>query len=226
MQAVILAGWKMSVKSDESDSMTDIDGRPFMEYQLDLLKKHGIDDIIVCPGYLGKNIRYYFYKGEPFGVKLKFSEEEDRNYGTGGVIKRLLPYLDNEFYVIYGDSYCPIKYNNIMEYYRKMKMMGIILINRNYNHEIKGNVVIKDKYIESFNPHNWDKELSYVYTNICILNKKIFNCFSGQDFITIEEIFNMLISKKELVGYEISEKNIEISSYKGIERFINYIVMG
>ncbi|MBI5206804.1 MAG: D,D-heptose 1,7-bisphosphate phosphatase, partial [Candidatus Firestonebacteria bacterium] len=74
MQAIILAGWKTTTKPDTPDSMIEIEGRPFIEYQLEMLKKNRIDNIIVCPGHLGQNIHFYFNTGEDFGINLHFSE--------------------------------------------------------------------------------------------------------------------------------------------------------
>ncbi|MBI5206696.1 MAG: hypothetical protein HY934_02785, partial [Candidatus Firestonebacteria bacterium] len=146
-----------------------------------------------------------------------------RQFGTGGIIKKVLPYLEPEFFIIYGDSYLNINYAAIMQYFSKTKKLGLMLIHRNYNLEAKGNVILENKLIKSYNPRNWEQDMLYSYSNACILSKHICELFFGQQFISLEEIFSILIEKNELLGYEISQENKEITASDGIDKLIKYL---
>ena len=68
MQAVLLAGGLgtrlKSVVNDRPKPMADVCGKPFMEYLILELKKHGITDIVLAVGYKGEMVEEYFGNGE------------------------------------------------------------------------------------------------------------------------------------------------------------------
>ena len=73
MQAIILAGGLgtrlRSVVSDRPKPMALVEGKPFLEYVLQGLKKSGIDDIIFAVGYKGGMVEEYFGDGARFGIR-------------------------------------------------------------------------------------------------------------------------------------------------------------
>src|SRR5437764_15020012 len=62
--------------------------RPVMEYMVELLKKHGFDEIMVNLHYLGGQLEEYFGDGSRCGVKIYWSRE-DRLLGDAGSLKRV-----------------------------------------------------------------------------------------------------------------------------------------
>jgi N-acetyl-alpha-D-muramate 1-phosphate uridylyltransferase len=86
---------------DKPKSLVEVAGRPFIEWQLELLKRAGYREIVLCVGHQGDQIANYV------GGWVVYSW--DFGMGTGGAIRQALPDLDNEFMVLYGDSYldCP-----------------------------------------------------------------------------------------------------------------------
>jgi NDP-sugar pyrophosphorylase family protein len=91
-------------------SLVPVAGKPFLAHQLALLKSRGIRRAVLCLGYLGEMIQRDFGDGGKFGVKLDYSFDGEKLLGTGGAIKRALPKLGGEFFVLYGDSYLPLQY--------------------------------------------------------------------------------------------------------------------
>ncbi len=223
MQAVILAGWKMTTEINIPDSLIDVEGRPFMEYQLELLKEYSVTDIIVCPGYLGENIHFYFSNSKDFGLNIRYSDNIARDFGTGGILKKSLSLLESHFYVLYGDSYFPINYSGIMDFFKKSGKMGLFLVYKDHDFEKKGSIIISNRLVKDFDPQNQEKDMPYKYSNVCILAKKIFNLLSGEQFIALEDIFKYLIERDELLSFEISKPNIEISTQQGFDQFKKYM---
>jgi len=87
MQAIILAGGLgtrlRSVVSDRPKPMALVEGKPFLEYVLQGLKKSGIDDIIFAVGYKGGMVEEYFGDGSRFGIRARYAYEEEL-LGTAG----------------------------------------------------------------------------------------------------------------------------------------------
>src|SRR3990172_13138339 len=109
MQAVILAGGLGTrlrpITETIPKAMAPVRGRPFLEYQLDVLAGNGIDNVIICLGYLGHMIEDHFGDGRRFGVSIRYGYERGRLLGTAGAIKNVEGQLKDAFFVLYGDSY-------------------------------------------------------------------------------------------------------------------------
>jgi glucose-1-phosphate cytidylyltransferase len=129
MKAVILAGGMGTRLSEETilkpKPMVEIGGRPMLWHILKIYSAHGINDFIICLGYRGYIIKEYFANyflhnsdvtfdigknqmtvhqqhAEPWRVTLVDTGEDAM---TGGRLKRVAPYLDNEtFCFTYGDG--------------------------------------------------------------------------------------------------------------------------
>ena len=78
---------------------------------------------MLCIGYLGEMIQREFGDGA-FGVKLDYSFDGEKLLGTGGAIKRALPLLGEEFFMLYGDSYLPIDYAPVAEFFHRSGKLG------------------------------------------------------------------------------------------------------
>jgi NDP-sugar pyrophosphorylase family protein len=120
MQAVILAGGLGTrlrpLTAKRPKAMVSIAGRPFLEYQIGLLRDAGIDDIVLCVGYLAEQIIDYFGDGSSFGVRLRYSVERERLLGTAGAVKQAEPLLTDIFFLTYGDSYLRLDYRAVWNY--------------------------------------------------------------------------------------------------------------
>ena len=110
MQAIILCGGKgerlNSLTADCPKGMIQIEGRPILEYQIEWLKKHGVNHIIFACGYLHEHIQDYFGDGKRFGLEIDYSVEEQL-LGRGGAIKKAWGKIksDERIIVTNGDIY-------------------------------------------------------------------------------------------------------------------------
>ena len=62
-------------------------GKTFLEYQLELLRRAGIKDIILCLGHMGEQIERHFGNGRNYGVNIDYSYEE-KPLGAAGALKK------------------------------------------------------------------------------------------------------------------------------------------
>ncbi len=70
-------------------------GKPFLEYQLEFLRRRGIEDIVMCIGHMGEQIERYFGDGRKYGMNIKYSHE-DKPLGTAGALKKAEALLRNK----------------------------------------------------------------------------------------------------------------------------------
>ncbi|WP_038815393.1 sugar phosphate nucleotidyltransferase, partial [Campylobacter jejuni] len=98
MQAIVLCGGLgtrlKSVISDIPKPMAPINGKPFLEFIFEYLKKQNIKEVILAVSYKYEIIQAHF-KDEFLGIKIKYSIEKEP-LGTGGAIKQALNLVEKE----------------------------------------------------------------------------------------------------------------------------------
>lgn len=82
--------------------MLPIANKPFLLYQLELIKKYGIKDVVFCVSYLEDCFKKYFGSGKRFGLNIEYTEEKIP-LGTGGAVKNAQKYIDDTMVVFNGD---------------------------------------------------------------------------------------------------------------------------
>ncbi|MRG90701.1 NTP transferase domain-containing protein [Polyangium spumosum] len=87
-----------------------IAGRPFGHHLLARLAEAGYEEVVLCIGHLGDEIRAALGDGAAFGLHVVHADEGETRLGTAGAIRRALPLLGEAFLVTYGDSYLPFDY--------------------------------------------------------------------------------------------------------------------
>ncbi len=90
MFAIILAGGKgerlRPLTGDRPKSMVPLLEKPLLQFQVEWLRESGVTDIIVACGYLHQVIEEYFEDGSRWGVRMRYSVE-DQPLGRGGALK-------------------------------------------------------------------------------------------------------------------------------------------
>jgi len=122
MKAVILAGGlgkRLRPLTDERPKpMIEVLNQPIIEWQVKWFKKFGIDEFVICVGYLKEHIIDYIGSGSKFGVKVGYAVEEEP-LGTGGALKNaqsLLGGTENEgFFMINGDILTDLDPNTLQD---------------------------------------------------------------------------------------------------------------
>ena len=106
-QAVILvggAGTRLRPLTDTRPKpMMPLVDRPFVAHQLDLLRRHGVTDVIFSCGYRPDALRAHFGEGERSGVRLRYVVDPEP-LGTAGAMKNAEALLEGTpFLVLNGD---------------------------------------------------------------------------------------------------------------------------
>jgi mannose-1-phosphate guanylyltransferase / phosphomannomutase len=121
MKAVVMAGGEGTrlrpLTSNQPKPMVPVAGKPCMQHIIELLRRHGMTDIVVTVAYLPQVIRGYFDDGEALGVELHYSVEE-RPLGTAGSVKNAEELLDETFLVISGDALCDFDLDELIAAHR------------------------------------------------------------------------------------------------------------
>ena len=224
---VILAGGMATrlypVTLEIPKSLIDINGIPFIQHQINLIKSRGISNVVLCLGKFAKPIEDYLGDGSANSLNIKYSYDGDTLLGTGGALKNAFPLLTDPFMILYGDSYLNIEYIDIMDYFNNFDKLGLMTVLKNENKWDKSNIVFKDGKILKYDKTE-DAEFEYIDYGFSILKKDAFAPYLTVDKFDLKDVFKDLISKNEMLGYEVYNRFYEIGSFKGIEETKEYLL--
>jgi len=163
---LILAGGKgtrlFPITHEVPKSMVEILGKPFLGWQLELLASAGFDRAILCLGEKATSIVDYVGDGSKFKLDVQYSFDGPNALGTAGAIANALPLLRDNFAVIYGDSYLPIDFHKIQEYYLSQDAIALMTIYKNENRFDQSNVHFKENKILEYSKNETSKKMKYI----------------------------------------------------------------
>ena len=197
-------------------SLVPVAGKPFLAHQLELLRLRGIRRAVVCTGHLGEMIQHDFGDGAAFGVRLDYSFDGPKLLGTGGAIKRALPLLDDEFFVLYGDSYLPVEYHPIAEFFRRSGKLGCMTVYHNQGRYDTSNVVFRNGEIAVYDKRSRVPEMQYIDYGLSLFKAPVFNSYTSGQTFDLAEVMDKLVHEKQLAGYEVRERFYEMGSPAGL----------
>ena len=203
-------------------SLVPVADRAFLSHQLELLYARGIRRAVLCIGYLGEMIQKDF-GAEKCGLKLEYSFDGPKLLGTGGAIKCALPMLGDEFFVLYGDSYLPIDYAPIAEFFHRSGKQGLMTVFRNEGKFDTSNVVFKDGEIKVYDKKNKVPEMHYIDYGLSLFKSSVFDAYAADQVFDLAEVMGRLVREKQLAGFEVPERFYEIGSPAGLAELVSLL---
>lgn len=144
MKAVILAGGLGTRISEETGirpkPMVEIGGRPILWHIMKSFSRHGVNEFVICAGYLSHVIKQYFfnyfinnsdttfdlqsntqvihhYNAEPWKVTVVDTGQDTL---TGGRLARIRKYTNNEtFCMTYGDGVSDVDITRLIQFHKE-----------------------------------------------------------------------------------------------------------
>jgi MurNAc alpha-1-phosphate uridylyltransferase len=204
-------------------ALVDVNGKPFAEHQIELLARNGIKEIIYCLGYLGEQIQEKLGNGHKWDVRLKYVFDGPALLGTGGAIKKALPYLGKAFFVLYGDSYLDCDYRSIENVFLNSGKLGLMTVLRNENRWDSSNVVFRNGRIIVYDKKSHASDMQYIDYGLGILQSKTLEKYPEQRSLDLATIYQDLIGQGQLISYEVTHRFYEIGSVSGLEETRKYL---
>ncbi len=131
MQAVILAGGKGTrlrpLTLSTPKPITTIANRPFLYYQLEMLKKAGVEEVILGLSYQPEKIMEVFGNGEKLGIKIRYLVES-QPLGTAGAYKYAEPLIRATTIVFNGDILTNIDMTAAVTLHHERKATATIIL--------------------------------------------------------------------------------------------------
>lgn len=146
MKAIVMAGGQGTrlrpLTSNQPKPMVPVVNKPTIQHILELLQRHGINEVVMTLAFLPRLIRNYFGDGSSFGMHIDYTVEETPA-GTAGSIRLAKDLLDDTFLVISGDALTDFDLTSVIAFHRNKEAMVTIAL-KSVENPLEFGVVIVD----------------------------------------------------------------------------------
>lgn len=225
MKVVILAGGFGTRISEESASkpkpMIEIGGKPILWHIMKIYSSYGFNEFVICLGYKGYAIKEYFnnyflyesditfdftnvsqkivhgHSAEPWKVTLVST---GLNTMTGGRIKRVQKYLNNEpFMLTYGDGLADVNLPRLVEFHKAHKKIATVTAVQPTGRfgalDIQDNGVVANFLEKPNGDGNW------INGGFFVLQPEIFEYIKDDSTVFEKEPLETIAGKSQLNAY-------------------------
>ena len=191
-----------------------------LENCINLIKFLGIKKVIINTFYLNKEIEN-FISVKKFNLNIKIVNDGKKILNTGGGILNMINSSnESDFMTLNPDTVWNKNYadvvQNMEKFYFFNKIKNILLLankDLSFDKNLKGDFNLVDNKIKK------DVQNDLIYTGCQIINKSLFESYSVNNF-SISEVWNELIAKNKLYGYESSEEFYHLTNLEVYEELL------
>lgn len=225
MKVVILAGGLGTRLSEETSlrpkPMVEVGGKPILWHIMKSYSHHGINDFVICCGYMGYFIKEYFAnyflhmsdvtfdmnsnimkvhekRAEPWTVTLVDTGE---NSMTGGRLKRVRKYLDEDdiFCFTYGDGVSDINISDLIEFHKSHNKLATLT--SAFPPGRFGALDIQNNQVNSF-MEKPKGDGGMINAGFFVLNPSVIDLIDSDSCVWEQEPLNKLVEQEQLMAYE------------------------
>jgi N-acetyl-alpha-D-muramate 1-phosphate uridylyltransferase len=221
VQALVLAGGLATRLHPKTltcpKSLLSVAGRPFVDWQLQLLVASGFHEVILCLGHLGDQVAAHVGDGSDFGINVRYSYDGPRLLGTLGAVRKALPLLEQSFLVTYGDSYLPFDYSApLRELEAHPEALGSMSVYKNDGRWDSSNTAIENGLVTHYQKNSKDSTLRYIDYGATALRREVVEAVPADSAIGLDALQADLSSRGLLRAFEAERRFYEIGSEQGL----------
>ena len=213
-EAIILAGGfgtrLQTVVKELPKPMAPINGRPFLEYQLNYLANYGIDRVIFAVGYLSETISNHF--GNSFnGIEIDYAYEENPLGTGGGILNAFHKRKTKELIVLNGDTLFEIDINSFYSKHKNSNSLFSLALRELSSVDRYGSVLLESSIIRKFAEKGAYAGKGSINGGIYIINEAFFEKAQLPEKFSMEkDVFEILLNDFDFYGFPFSNYFLDI----------------
>jgi NDP-sugar pyrophosphorylase family protein len=197
-------------------ALVEVAGRPFIDHQLALLRRNGIQRVVLCLGYLGEQVQDHLGDGATIGMELQYCFDGALLLGTGGALRRAAPLLGRICWVMYGDSYLDIDYRAVLRAFTSSDALGLMTVLHNGNRWDRSNVVFRAGQLLLYDKRAQTPEMTYIDYGAALLRDTAIERIPADQPYDLADLYSALVKERRMIGYEVTQRFYEIGSHEGL----------
>jgi len=233
LQCVVLAGGagtRMRPLTEEMPkALVPVLGKPFADWQLELLAKQGIERVLYSVGYRGEMIRDHVGDGSRFGLEVGYVDEGEHLRGTGGALRLALDLgeLEEAFFVLYGDSYLPVDLSAIERAWEQTPLPALMTVFRNDGLWDASNAIYSGGRVVLYDkdrPADRVADMHWIDYGLSVLTRDtVDERVAAGEVTDLAGLMRELSVEGKLAGFEVSERFYEAGSPEGLRDLEQYL---
>ena len=233
LQCVVLAGGagtRMRPLTEEMPkALLPVLGRPFADWQLELLAKQGIERVLYSVGYRGEMIRDHVGDGSRWGLEVIYVDEGHQLRGTGGALRLALDLgeLEEAFFVLYGDSYLPVDLSAIERAWEQTPLPALMTVFRNDGLWDASNAIYSGGRVVLYDkdrPADRVADMHWIDYGLSVLTRDtVDERVAAGEVTDLAGLMRELSVEGKLAGFEVSERFYEAGSPEGLRDLEQYL---
>jgi len=228
MKVLILAGGLgtrlRQITGDQPKPMVDVNGKPFLQWQLEFLKGKGIDEVIISVGYKAERVISHFGDGSKYGMKIYYSIER-KPLGTGGAIKNAKWLLkgESDFVVMNGDTYMLLNPKDLMNYHANRSALATMVVIWAEIRQ-KAGLVTVDGNLTVSGIKEVQEGKGFINAGMNAFSSEIFDFMPESETFSLEyDLLPSLIKTGRVHAFQYSGYFRDIGTPEGYSRFLSEV---
>ncbi|MFJ4185186.1 sugar phosphate nucleotidyltransferase [Kitasatospora sp. NPDC089509] len=219
-QAVVLAGGTGSrlgaLTTGIPKVLIPVAGRPFLSLLLLQLQAHGVRRVHFCLGHLADQVLRHLELSAPPGLEWTASVEP-RQLGTAGALVHAVPYLDEEFVVLMGDSLMPVDPAALLDGHRRLGLGASLAVLRNDDWLVPSNVRVEGVWVTGYSKEA-RQGMRHVDYGMAVLRRShlVRQADAADGMADLGPLLRSLIADGQLAAVEVDRRFYEIGSPWGL----------
>ena len=197
-------------------SMLAVAGKPFIDHQLALFHRRGIRKVVACIGYLGEQLHDHVGDGARWGLKVEWCFDGPKPLGTGGALRHALPYLGENFFVTYGDSWLDIPYVDVHAAFLRSGQPGLMTVYRNEGRWDITNIEFENGVIRRYDKKNRTEKMHYIDFGLQLLHRSALEDWPANESFDLASVYGRLVEHGRMAGFPVAHRFYEIGSREGL----------
>jgi NDP-sugar pyrophosphorylase family protein len=201
--------------------LIEVAGRPFAHWQLEWLASQDVDGVVFSIGHLGDMVRTEIGDGSRWGVTLTYVDEGEELVGTGGAVRLAVERgaLEEEFFVLYGDSYLSITLSAVERAFHSQEADALMTVYRNEGRWEASNAVFAGGMVTRYEKGLADPppEMQFVDYGLSVLRGPlVLEVVPAGVPTDMADAYATLSRGRRLAGFEATERFFEIGTQSGL----------
>lgn len=204
-------------------ALLPIHGKPMVQHVIDLLKSHGVTEMYLAIGYKGEMIKDYFGDGSKFGLDIKYIIEKSP-LGTAGPLRLAKKYLDETFFIVWGDILSQIDLTDFAHFHKNCDALATVALTTVEDPSRYGVASMKGSKIIEFieKPKKEDAPSNLINAGMAIMEPEVINKYvpeKGKSMVEYD-IYPQLASDGKLAGYPFQGQWFDTGTHEAYEKAI------
>jgi len=220
MKAVILAGGLGTRLRPFTEiipkPLLPIGEKAVLEIQIEHLKAHGFDEVILATNYKSEYIENFFGDGSRYGITLTISREEEP-LGTAGPLKLVQDRLTEPFVVMNGDILTALDFTQFHEFATASDALLTIAIKKVITPFAFGDIFFEGDRVTSIKEK--PDLVNYVLAGIYVMRPGIFELIPDGEYFGMDTLIRLMLERDLAVRkYEMEEYWLDIGREDDFEK--------